>query len=85
MNKVKHVIERLQQLDPNEEIMVAWWSKEFVTEFLLLNEYDDEGNIIENISDKAWADAVDVFTTSELSWGQDVLDIVTDSIERNEK
>lgn len=85
MNKVKHVIERLQQLDPNEEIMVAWWSKEFVTDYLLLNEYDDEGNIIENISDKAWADAVDVFTTSELSWGQDVLDIVTDSIERNEK
>lgn len=85
MNKVKHVIERLQQLDPNEEIMVAWWSKEFVTEFLLLNEYDDEGNIIENISDKAWADAVDIFTTAELSWGQDVLDIVTDSIERNEK
>ena len=83
MNKVKHVIERLQQLDPNEEIMVAWWSKEFVTEFLLLNEYDDEGNIIENISDKAWADAVDIFTTSELSWGQDVLDIVTDSIERS--
>lgn len=85
MNKVKHVIERLQQLDPNEEIMVAWWSKEFVTEFLLLNEYDDEGNIIENISDKAWANAVDIFTTAELSWGQDVLDIVTDSIERNEK
>ena len=76
MNKVKDVIERLQELDPNEEIMVAWWSKEFVTEFLLSNE-------IENISDKAWADAVDIFTTYELSWGQDVLDIITDSIERN--
>ena len=40
--KVKYAIEQLKQLDENEEIVIAYWTKDWFTDVLSRNISDDQ-------------------------------------------
>jgi hypothetical protein len=42
MSTVKYVIEQLKQLDKNEEIVIAYWTKEWFTDMLAKDITDDQ-------------------------------------------
>lgn len=68
--KASKVIEALQTLDPDEEIMVAWWERETVSTWF----YDHE----KLIDMDKWYEAVDRFDSFDL---QETADDITRMVE----
>ena len=71
--KVSDVIKSLQRLDPEDEIMIGWWERAFVSEW-----FYDQGELIEK--DK-WNDAVDLFDSWDLQdTGDEIVSLVKEVI-----
>lgn len=67
--KVSDVIKALQTLDPEDEIMVTWWEREYVSEWFF-----DQGGLI---SKEKWNEAVDYFEMWDL---HDTADEITEMV-----
>lgn len=68
--KVKEIINALKDYDPEEEVMIAYWTKDLVQGW-----FDEEDNEI--ITDDIWNVAVSEFETYEL---QDTADMILDCV-----
>jgi hypothetical protein len=67
--KVSKIIEALKTLDPDDEIMIAWWERELVSEWFF-----DQDKLI---SKEKWNDAVEYFDSWDL---QDTADEITEMV-----
>lgn len=77
--KVKEIIESLKDYDPEEEVMIAYWTKDLVQGW-----FDEEENEI--ITDDIWNVAVEEFETYELQDTADmILDCVSEQIHKEKK
>ena len=77
--KVKEIINALKDYDPEEEVMIAYWTKDLVQGW-----FDKEDNEI--ITDDIWNVAVDEFETYDLQDTADmILDCVSEEIHKEEK
>lgn len=77
--KVKEIINSLKDYDPEEEVMIAYWTKDLVQGW-----FDEEDNEI--ITDDIWNVAVSEFETYELQDTADmILDCVSEEIHKEEK
>lgn len=77
--KAKDIIKSLSQYDPEEEIMIAYWTKDLVQGW-----FDEEDNEI--ITDDIWNVAVDEFDSYDLQQTADmILDCVSEEIHREKK
>lgn len=68
--KAKDIIEALKKYNPEEEIMIAYWTKDLVQGWFK----EENGEIITN---DIWNEAVDEFDTYDL---QDTADMILDCI-----
>ena len=59
--KVKDVIKNMQNCNPDEEIVVLWWSKDI---------FDDEDN---TISDDVWSNVVKEVNDNHLDYSSQVI------------
>lgn len=73
--KVKYVINKLKQLNPDDEIVVLWWTKDIFS-------YGDEVDI----SDEVWSKVVRTLTKSDdLDFAQEVIsDEILCALAKNE-
>ena len=67
--KVKDIIKSLSNLDPEEKVMIVYWTKDCVQDW-----FDEEDQII---TDEIWNEAVEEFDQYEF---QETNDMILDSI-----
>lgn len=67
--KAKDIIEHLNKLNPEEKVMIVYWTKDCVQDW-----FDEEDQII---TDEIWNEAVEEFDGYEF---QETNDMVLDSI-----
>lgn len=67
--KVKEIIESLKDYDPEEKVMIVYWTKDGVQDW-----FDEEDQII---TDEIWNEAVEEFDEYEF---QETNDMILDSI-----
>ena len=67
--KVKDIIKSLSNLDPEEKVMIVYWTKDCVQDW-----FDEEDQII---TDEIWNEAVKEFDEYEF---QETNDMILDSI-----
>jgi len=69
--KVSDAIKALQTLDPDDEIMITWWEREYVSEWF----YEDGGLI----DKEKWNYAVDYFASWDLQYTADeITEMITE-------
>jgi activator of HSP90 ATPase len=75
MASVRTVIEQLSQLDPDQQIVVEWWAKEFAENFALDTKLTDEqwDELVEQYEDgigvgEEFAQTLQLIVTDELEW-----------------
>lgn len=77
--KVKELIKHLTELNPEEQVMVAYWTKDLVQGW-----FDEEENEI--VTDDIWNKAVDEFETYDLQDAGDmILNCVSEEIHKEKK
>lgn len=70
--QVKELMKQLQELDPNEEVVVMYWAKQ------LFDDYEDEDNAI---SVDTWNEVVDKLDNGYLdNASSDVHEIIEDTL-----
>ena len=67
MSKVIDIIQQLQNLDPNSELIIAYWDKGII----------EEWNDIE-LSSTQWSLITKKFSETDTSWGDDIDSIVSE-------
>jgi P2-related tail formation protein len=75
MASVRQVIEQLSQLDPDEQIVVEWWSKGFAENFALDTKLSDEqwNELVDQYEEgigvgEEFAHTLQLIVTDELEW-----------------
>lgn len=78
MASVQKIIEQLSQLDPEQNIIVEWWAKEFAEEYALDRTLTDEqwDELVDHyengigIGDE-FAETLQLIVSDELDWDED--------------
>jgi hypothetical protein len=84
MNKVKDIIERLSQLDPESEIIIAYWDLETVNDWDA-GGYDEVTDEPIQLTKEQWSKVVEYYQDRVTTWGQDVQDIISEALEIEER
>jgi predicted metal-dependent TIM-barrel fold hydrolase len=84
MNKVKDIIERLSQLDPESEIIIAYWDLETVN-YWDAGGYDEVTDEPIQLTKEQWSKVVEYYQDRVTTWGQDVEDIISEALEIEER
>lgn len=78
MASVRQVIEQLSQLDPEQNIIVEWWVKEFAENFALDRPLTDEqwDELVDHYENgigigQEFAETLQVIVSDELYWDED--------------
>lgn len=67
--KVKDIIKSLSNLNPEEKVMIVYWTRDCVQDW-----FDEEGQIV---TDEIWNEAVEEFDGYEF---QETSDMILDSV-----
>jgi hypothetical protein len=84
MNKVKDIIERLSQLDPESEIIIAYWDLETVN-YWDAGGYDEVTDEPIQLTKEQWSKVVEYYQDRVTTWFQDVQDIISEALEIEER
>jgi len=84
MSKVKDIIERLSQLDPESELIIAYWDLETVNYWDAAG-YDEVTDEPIQLTKEQWSKVVEYYQDRDTTWGQDVQDIISEALEIEEK
>jgi hypothetical protein len=73
--KVQEVIKELQKLNPEDNIIIAWWEKSLVEEWF---NHDAESQEKETIPEKIWEEVVEEVNSTDWS---DIGDYIERTVE----